>query len=221
MSMCICQQSSYRDLVQGSYQETFYGDLVQRPGQESRDFEVLYRDIAYRSVEILPRGLTLRATQLRSLWVKSLQLRGSSSVPHHKLQWMSTLLFLICLIFLWFLKAHCLGSLAGKCFSYSYPWWVLCSGGLTRRNHFPSSVSMNELLHLHFCSFPGWKPPRQLGARKMGHLLAEVMFGGIALLYLFFDVRLDVPAETSPISTKVVDGTPWPATGSSCIEVWW
>jgi hypothetical protein len=40
-------------------------------------------------------------------------------------------------------------------------------------------------------------------------------------LYLFFDVRLDVPAETSPISTKVVDGTPWPATGSSCIEVWW
>lgn len=48
-----------------------------------------------------------------------------------------------------------------------------------------------------------WLPPL-----KMGHLLAEVMFGGIALLYLFFDVRLDVPAETSPISTKVVDGTP-------------
>ena len=27
---------------------------------------------------------TLRATQLRSLWIKSLQLHGSSSVPHHE-----------------------------------------------------------------------------------------------------------------------------------------
>eukprot|EP00434_Breviolum_minutum_P004549 symbB.v1.2.004012.t1/scaffold225.1/size261367/13 len=33
-----------------------------------------------------------------------------------------------------------------------------------------------------------WLPPL-----KMGHLLAEVMFGGIGLLYLLFDVRLDVP----------------------------
>ena len=56
-----------------------------------------------------------------------------------------------------------------------------------------------------FCSF---QKLQQLDARKMGHLLAEVMFGGIALLYLFFDVRLDVPPETSPVSAKVVDGTP-------------
>eukprot|EP00435_Cladocopium_sp_Y103_P046105 s188_g13.t1 len=48
-----------------------------------------------------------------------------------------------------------------------------------------------------------WLPPL-----KMGHLLAEIMFGGIALLYLFFDVRLDVPPETVPTSAKVVDGTP-------------
>ena len=32
-----CQETFYRDLVQGSCQETSYRDLVQRPGEEKRD----------------------------------------------------------------------------------------------------------------------------------------------------------------------------------------
>ena len=65
-----------------------------------------------------PPRQTLRAAQLRSLRVKSMQLHDSRYVTHHtspthgRLRY-STLLFLLCHIFRRFLKAHCLGFLAG------------------------------------------------------------------------------------------------------------
>ena len=67
MSMCICRQSSYRDLVRGSCQETsYYMDILYRDLVKRADCpEASYRDLARRSLmEILYRDLVQRAEVL-------------------------------------------------------------------------------------------------------------------------------------------------------------